>query len=194
LSGIPYISTNSSAQAGSYEWTFDDGSPHSFDFEPVHTYDQGGIYDVTLLALNEYCGSGITVSIPVNYNSVCDTGSGTESPVRLFPNPANEQVTLAMNQESVSGSEVNIAFFDAKGSDCTIQRTLIADLAEGHSTEFQWQLAIRDLPSGIYYGRISTEKGGSVLGKSGGSTVRTCPVIYDSFVRYSFVLFLQLNK
>ena len=149
---------NSSAQADSYEWTFDDGSPHSFDFEPVHTYDQGGIYDVTLLALNEYCGSGITVSIPVNYNSVLTPDAG-QSPVRLFPNPAYEQVTLAMNQGSVSGSEINIAFFDAQGV-TVYTKTLITDLAEGNSTEFQWQLAIGDLPSGIYFCRISTEKGG----------------------------------
>jgi hypothetical protein len=64
-----------------------------------------------------------------------------------------------MNQESITGGEVNITFFDAKGVS-VLQRTLFADLAYRHSTKFHWQLAIRDLLSGIYFCRISTEKGG----------------------------------
>lgn len=50
---------NNSSFATQYEWDFGDGSDTSNEPNPTHTYDEEGIYEVTLTATNE-CGTDMT--------------------------------------------------------------------------------------------------------------------------------------
>ncbi|GAB4260641.1 MAG: hypothetical protein Kow0027_28110 [Saprospiraceae bacterium] len=50
--------TNTSAYGQSFEWDFGDGSPVSTATEPVHNYDDPGIYTVSLTVTND-CGTAI---------------------------------------------------------------------------------------------------------------------------------------
>ncbi len=57
----PVFTYNLSANASLYEWDFGDGTT-STDFNPVHYYQQGGTFDVTLIANNEWnCPDTFTV-------------------------------------------------------------------------------------------------------------------------------------
>ncbi|MEA3448512.1 MAG: gliding motility-associated C-terminal domain-containing protein [Bacteroidota bacterium] len=44
------VQFENNSQGSSFLWDFGDGSPTSPEFEPVHTYDQEGFYDVMLIA------------------------------------------------------------------------------------------------------------------------------------------------
>lgn len=58
---------NTSTNAQNYQWEFDDGSPISQAFAPQHTYTQNGIYNVTLIAENQYgCTNQITEQLNIN--------------------------------------------------------------------------------------------------------------------------------
>ena len=52
--------TNSSADANDYKWDFGDSNSgirnHSFEKEPSHTYDKGGLYNISLVATNTELG------------------------------------------------------------------------------------------------------------------------------------------
>ena len=55
VNGLSVAFTNNSSNATSYEWEFGDGNT-STEVNPVHTYDEDGVYTVTLTATND-CGS-----------------------------------------------------------------------------------------------------------------------------------------
>lgn len=62
---------NLSENAATYHWAFDDGSTSTMA-NPTHTYDEDGIYDVTLTATNA-CGSdNITIEIEIITLPVAD--------------------------------------------------------------------------------------------------------------------------
>jgi parallel beta-helix repeat protein len=46
----------------SWEWDFGDGSPHSYERNPVHTYNAPGIYSVTFIARDTDCGKSLTIN------------------------------------------------------------------------------------------------------------------------------------
>lgn len=57
----PVFTYNLSANATSYVWDFGDGTTNT-DFNPVHYYQQGGTFDVMLIATNEWnCPDTFTV-------------------------------------------------------------------------------------------------------------------------------------
>ncbi len=51
--------TNSATNADSYHWTFGDGNS-SFQSDPVHLYNQAGVYDVTLTVTRGTCTSSVS--------------------------------------------------------------------------------------------------------------------------------------
>lgn len=62
--------TNNSINATTYNWSFGDGTPDSPNFEPVHTYNNTGVFTVTLNAINGVCSSIETRDITVEYSPV----------------------------------------------------------------------------------------------------------------------------
>ena len=60
---------NNTLYANNYMWYFGDNTSYSFDFDPIHIYEEEGTYQVTLVANNDFCTdtSKITVTIDPYY-------------------------------------------------------------------------------------------------------------------------------
>ncbi|HMQ88636.1 MAG TPA: PKD domain-containing protein [Flavilitoribacter sp.] len=88
--GLTVSFENQSSNATAFSWIFGDGQ-NSFDSNPVHTYAQPGIYDVTLNAQNPGCGVSVT-------HSVLLQSTGVQAPafqeLVLFPNPTDSGITV----------------------------------------------------------------------------------------------------
>jgi len=84
---------NSTSNATSFEWDFGDGNT-STDENPVHTYDFGGIYTVTLIATND-CGSKV-ISVNINVDGPLSSREVNEQGIffTAFPNPFDEQIRI----------------------------------------------------------------------------------------------------
>jgi PKD repeat protein len=85
--------TNTSSDATSYEWNFGDGET-STEESPFHIYDEPGIYDVALVAINGSFSITVTqqVGVAVNYSYIINYGSfsGDKSSISAFDKYADE--------------------------------------------------------------------------------------------------------
>ncbi|MBS4027713.1 MAG: PKD domain-containing protein [Ignavibacteriales bacterium] len=63
--GMPITFSNASMNASTYIWNFGDGSPLSFDMHPVHTFINGGDFQVKLVSLNGTCSDSIVQPVSV---------------------------------------------------------------------------------------------------------------------------------
>lgn len=62
--------TNTSTGSNAWVWNFDDGSPESSVFEPVHVFDAPGVYDVRMIASGpSTCTVADTVFIQITVSS-----------------------------------------------------------------------------------------------------------------------------
>lgn len=59
---VVHFTDESTEGCMAWEWDFGDGSPHSFEQNPIHKYENNGQYDVTLISTNIY-GSGTTTKL-----------------------------------------------------------------------------------------------------------------------------------
>ena len=57
--------SNISINATDFEWAFGDGSVHSFDENPTHTYTEAGVYTVIMKAWNDDCSASYQIVIQV---------------------------------------------------------------------------------------------------------------------------------
>jgi PKD repeat protein len=84
--------TNNSSE-GNYLWDFGDGNT-SDEFEPLHTYESAGLYEVCLTLISS-CGDQTTCQ-EIN---IVSTGIETQSiDISIFPNPFSSQLILNFNQ------------------------------------------------------------------------------------------------
>jgi PKD repeat protein len=96
VSGNVVTFTNTSTDATSYSWDFDDFSGSSAA-SPVHAFAANGSYDVVLTAINGNCTSTFTITISISVGLEELTGI-TE--VVLFPNPSNGEAVLTFSAET----------------------------------------------------------------------------------------------
>jgi PKD repeat protein len=93
---------NQSSDGTLYVWNFGDGTT-SFDENPAHTYDfdflvQNPIVTITLTVTGaEGCTDTYSMEISMNYISISELSQ--TSSLRMFPNPANDQVTISWQEE-----------------------------------------------------------------------------------------------
>ncbi len=78
----------SSSNANNFEWNFGDNSPESSEENPTHTYTQSGVYLVTLIATNPFCGSAISQYVEVLPTSI--KSFDDKSLIEIFPNPVTD--------------------------------------------------------------------------------------------------------
>jgi PKD repeat protein len=57
--------SNISINATDFEWAFGDGSAHSFDENPTHTYTEAGVYIVMMNAWNDDCSASYQIVVQV---------------------------------------------------------------------------------------------------------------------------------
>ena len=127
---------NTSTGAGSYSWDFGDFSNSSAS-APTHAYAANGAYTVTLTAINGNCTS--TTSFTVNISVSLDELQGIT--LNLFPNPANQEVNIALNGAALE----SVVIVDQFG------RTVKVSKASN--------INVSDLATGVYQVILYTDKG-----------------------------------
>lgn len=112
IAGSQVSFTNASGNATSYTWDFGDNTSSS-EASPVHTYAQGGEFQVTLTAMND-CGIAVyTETVNVEVSNVADLD---EMKYRLSaaPNPFAGQVTVRY-ELSETFSDASLLVFNVLG-------------------------------------------------------------------------------
>lgn len=89
--------TNTSTGGGAYTWDFGDGT-NSTQTSPVHTYASNGTYPIKLV-LSNACGQDSIVQSVVIDNVGIVTPNSSFAQLRLYPNPAQDKVTLSFDAD-----------------------------------------------------------------------------------------------
>ncbi|MBK7936391.1 MAG: CotH kinase family protein [Lewinellaceae bacterium] len=126
-----------------YTWDFDDGTTSS-DPAPQHVFPGTGTYTVRLTLSTAFGCSNTTQQII----HIINTGAGetTEGTLQLFPNPANDRLTVTL-PTGFSGTGV----FRLTN---TLGETVLERICQ--MTENQLVLPVGDLPAGAYGAAFET--------------------------------------
>jgi hypothetical protein len=138
---------NTSTNATSYSWDFDDFT-NSSAMAPTHAFTGNGVYNVVLTAINGACQNTaeLTVAITVGVEEL----AGLEE-VKLFPNPTSSNAMMVIN--SKENTTASIAIVNQLGQLVTSNTvTLLAK-------ENNFDLNVNTFDNGIYTVIISTELG-----------------------------------
>ena len=127
---------NTSTGAGSYSWDFGDFSNSSAS-APTHAYAANGAYTVTLTAINGNCTS--TTSFTVNISVSLDELQGIT--LNLYPNPANQEVNIALNGAALE----SVVVLDQFGRTVKVSEANVINVS--------------DLAAGVYQVILYTDKG-----------------------------------
>ncbi len=138
--------TNTSVGATTYAWDFGDGNT-STTTSPVHEYSATGTYTVTLTATNGACEAVDSFEVVITVVGLEEITS--ISSVKLFPNPASDNVNVEMNLKE--NSNITLSIVDNSGK---IVYTENASLLAGKSIQ---SLNTSSLKAGYYNVVISTE-------------------------------------
>ncbi len=151
IADFGYNSTNlnvvfgdSSTNATSYSWDFDDGNFSSLQ-NPNHTYLQNGIYNVKLIVSNN-CSSD-TIIKTLNLFST-DINRIDEFDFSVYPNPCKD--ILFIDFEKSLANEVDVNFFSIDGR---LQLSEKFDSAGRHNS-----INISNLEKGVYIIQFVSER------------------------------------
>jgi len=130
----------SSNNPTSWNWTFKGGSPSSSTLQnPTITYNNAGVYEVTLKALNSYGNNSITKN---NYIEIYRTAINDQeiNVISFYPNPVNN--TLNINCDK----DFTLKIFNVDGK-------LILENSNEKTVD------LSRIKSGIYFIELETERG-----------------------------------
>ncbi len=145
VNGITITFTDTSA-AGivSWSWNFGDGISDTVQ-HPVHTYQTGGTYTVTLTVSNGNCTDTFSQTI-----MVVGIGSPLVSvPVSAYPNPAGDWLDIEFRH---TGGTVVLSVFDIQG------RQLWSSQKDYMPGVVQRRLDLKEVAGGMYCLRIRSAK------------------------------------
>ena len=103
----------STAGAAYWAWDFGDGSPIVYDQDTEHTYTEEGVYTVVLTVSNGSCFSTTTQTIEVDLSTSSNQPEAAAG-LKIYPNPAVDEVTLAFDQAVPGKLQLNVT--NATGS------------------------------------------------------------------------------
>lgn len=145
-SGTQFTFTDLSQNPVSWYWTFGDGNNSNLQ-NPQHTYQQSGVYTVTLIIANG-CGSD-TFNLQVN-----NWGVSAESLVEVsasmvvYPNPASDRVEVRV--KAASSEELRLRVLDVAGHEVMVSGKVVFN-SEG----IKWELNTSGLAAGTYFLEIN---------------------------------------
>ncbi|HEX5001716.1 MAG TPA: T9SS type A sorting domain-containing protein [Bacteroidia bacterium] len=145
---------NASTNATGYSWNFGDLTTSNLQNPPTHDYGltQGAGTYVVELTTTGACGNGYqakTVTVAPGTSTGINETSFDES-IFIYPNPAAENITVSY-ELATTGDAVNMFVADVSGR--ILKTKTLNDLYSG-SVSFD----IRDLASGIYFIRLSSDQ------------------------------------
>ena len=141
-----FIYTGTTTLLDSVVWNFGDGS-HAIGLTTTHTYTANGTFHpcatvYTNCGSNTYCDT-ITVNHALNivqYNSI------EPSSMQVYPNPAQQSVTISYNFGSAATTDKQIAIYDMYGR-------IIAQQPYANASG-SWILQLNNLAAGSYLVRM----------------------------------------
>ncbi|WP_114752532.1 PKD domain-containing protein [Pleomorphovibrio marinus] len=140
-------------QAGdklAYQWNFGDGIS-STSVNPIHTYEQPGIYNVNVtVSRGREVVSRESLQIRVNAAALPGTIPEKAS-IKLYPNPAQVQVTLKVEHPSALMEEIRI--FDLRG------RLVSTYVPENEQRGRVYEIPVSHLAAGVYFVTTITDTG-----------------------------------
>lgn len=105
--------TDFSLNVDSWLWNFGDGSPEVSTQNPTHEFPDNGVYQVRLIAFND-CGSD-TLILPVYVNKTVSIEENTATAeFTLYPNPADQYITIKGSQLGIGEWKLNILDISGK--------------------------------------------------------------------------------
>lgn len=139
-----YQFTNTSTGGTIYNWDFGDGNL-SISQNPIHVYTQSNTYTVTLVVTGS---NGCTDTI----TQVLNVGVGVQemgalNGITVFPNPANDNMSIALNM--TSASDIQITIFDLSGKVLVNENR---NLVSGQNT-ISYETS--EWSNGIYFVRVT---------------------------------------
>ncbi len=129
--------------SASLAWNFDDGFNGS-GVAIAHTYASSGTYNVCLIASNGCMSDTTCKAIQISSTGIGD--DDLQHPVRIFPNPANDGVTIQFENQMKQPLRVSLS--DHGGMAIWRSRVISPD----------GQIALSEFPSGIYLIKIETDE------------------------------------
>lgn len=110
VAGNLTVSFNNTSTGGtSYAWTFGDGGTSTV-MNPTHTYANPGTYQVVLTVTNSCGNQTFTQEVTVSTVGIDAAFFGN---IRLFPNPANENFTIEI--ENLSINQATLVLYNVYG-------------------------------------------------------------------------------
>lgn len=138
-------------QPAEWLWDFGDGTS-SPDTNVLHTYGKAGVYQVCLTVKNANGSHTTCRKVEIKPFSSTVEEIGETGSVRVYPNPAAEQITVQLLlSQGMSGSPMRFILADAL--ERTVTSTEIKDA--------QTKISVAHLPDGIYFWQMLS--GGQVV-------------------------------
>lgn len=135
-----YAFTNQSNNATGYFWDFGDGFTSTLE-NPTHTYTSIGQFTVSLISNNGCASDTSLIQISIHPGGIKE--NTTIQNIQVYPNPAKKQLTI-------EGDEIQTAeIFNLLGK---------AFYVKSQRAESKIILNIEDIPQGVYFIKISTNK------------------------------------
>jgi len=138
---LTFYFTNTSINAQSFDWDFGDGTTHSTEIHPTHTYADYGSYILTLIARG-ICADSLK-SEEINLVIGINEKEMVKNNVFIYPNPNNGIFNITTNIDSKD--DFNIKILNA----------LSAVIYEKNNIKTKGKLLqsvdLGNCPSGIYY-------------------------------------------
>ena len=138
--------TNSSNSSTEYFWDFGDGQTSTLE-NPVHSFSSTGIFNVSLISINE-CGSD-TISYNVNVTITSIDESEIIDGLEIYPNPVNDNLYISfVNNLAYTGI---ISLYDIIGN------LIWQENNNSVSGEYNVSIDMKSFPAGMYFLRINSD-------------------------------------
>lgn len=148
IAGGAVAFTNTSSNAATYSWNFDDGGT-STDTNPVHTFASSGVYNVSLIASNS-CGSDTVIVTMIINTTGIDEADG--SLLNIYPNPTPGEFTIEYQAvDNIGNFEVRVVTIDGK--------LLYQEKANVVGTSYIKRFDKNEYSTGVYVIEILTDTG-----------------------------------
>ncbi len=134
--------TNTSTGAEAYRWNFGDGT-ESTAINPVHTYEKGGVYRVSLNATSGSCGNSTVKNVPVELTNVFNIFESED--IKIYPNPASEAVNIEVGD--ISLLPLTLFLYNLQG-----------EIIRTEKLNSSRRLNLNELESGLYIIRLTNQK------------------------------------
>ncbi len=133
----------SNSNATDFLWDFGDNSPESIEENPIHFYNQPGVYLVTLVSTNPFCGSAISQDVAVLYTNI--ETNNINAKIKISPSPFQAQAIIQI--EMPDAHEIKVEIY-----------SMIGQLLESHQNEskpfHQIHFGDKLTSNGVYFVKV----------------------------------------